>query len=68
MDPETVKKELADREKELADREKELADNKKELVEKGAPTDGNEWKLLVAQQETLTARWKGKKGPFLPST
>ena len=52
--------------KELKAKEKELEAKEKELVEKSAPTDGNEWKLLVAQQETLAARWKGKKGPFLP--
>ena len=72
---ETEKKELEAKEKELKAKDKELADNKKELVEKSAPTDGNEWMLLVAQQntlaaqqKTLAARWNGKKGPFLPST
>ena len=78
---ETEKKELEAKEKELKAKDKELADNKKELVEKSAPTDGNEWMLLVAQQntlaaqqntlaaqqKTLAARWNGKKGPFLPS-
>ena len=66
---------LVTEKKELEAKEKELADNKKELVEKSAPTDGNEWKLLVAQQQTLAtqqgtlaARWKGMEGPLLPST
>ena len=78
---ETEKKELAAKEKKLETEKKELAAKEKELVEKSAPTDGNEWMLLVAQQntlaaqqktlatkqETLAARWNGKKGPFLPS-
>ena len=42
--------------KELKAKEKELEAKEKELVEKSAPTDGNEWMLLVAQQNTLAAQ------------
>ena len=59
---------LADLEVKLETEKKELEAKEKELVEKSAPTDGNEWKLLVAQQETLAARWKGMEVPLLPST